>query len=87
MWKLEYGNQFVKQYKSLSSDLQKKVDSALNELVKSDNPAKLGEYKQNLRVYAYNLDKSNRLVYTIYFVNNVIELRRVGDHKKAYKGN
>jgi mRNA-degrading endonuclease RelE of RelBE toxin-antitoxin system len=63
-----------------------KVDSALNELTKSENPVMLGKYKQNLRVYAYNLDKSNRIIYTINFADNKIELRRVGDHKKVYKG-
>ena len=86
MWKLEYSKQFVKQYKQLSSILQMKVDLALNDLSKSENPAMLGKYKQNLRVYAYNLDKSNRIIYTINFADNTIELRRVGDHKQVYKG-
>ena len=84
MWKLEYSKKFIKQHKSLSSDLQNRVRFALNELSNSDNPAKLGEYKQNLRVFAYNLDKSNRIIYTIHFVDNIIELRRVGSHKQAY---
>lgn len=84
MWKLEYSNQFIKQYKLLSSDLQKKVDLGLNELAKSDKPVKLGKYKQNLRVYAYNLDKSNRIIYTLSFTNKVIQLHRVGDHKMSY---
>jgi mRNA-degrading endonuclease RelE of RelBE toxin-antitoxin system len=63
-----------------------KVDSALNDLTNSKNPAMLGKYKQNLRVYAYNLDKSNRIIYTINFADNKIELYRVGDHKKVYTG-
>ncbi|MDH2906849.1 MAG: hypothetical protein PXX83_02000 [Candidatus Nitrosotalea sp.] len=75
---------FIKQYKSLSSDLQKRVDSALAELVMSENPTKLGDYKQSLKVCAYNLDKSNRIIYSVDFTNNTIELRRVGSHKQAY---
>jgi mRNA-degrading endonuclease RelE of RelBE toxin-antitoxin system len=84
LWTLEPNSKFIRQYKLLGSDIQKKVDSALNELANSENPAKLGDYKQNLRVYAYDLDKSNRIVYTVDFTNNVIELRRVGSHKQAY---
>lgn len=86
MWTLESNKKFIKQYKSLSFDLQKKVDNALNELVNSEDPTMLGTYKQHLQVYAYNLDKSNRLVYVVCFSDKVIELLRVGDHKKAYKG-
>ncbi|MHB8603147.1 MAG: type II toxin-antitoxin system RelE family toxin [Nitrosotalea sp.] len=86
MWILEPNKKFIKQYKSLSSNLQKKVDLVLNELIHSDDPTMLGTYKQNLQVYAYNLDKSNRLVYVVCFSDKVIELLRVGDHKKAYKG-
>lgn len=84
MWILAPNKKFIKQYKSLSSDLQKRVDSVLAELVKSENPTKLGDYKQNLKVCAYNLDKSNRVIYSVDFVNNTIELRRVGSHKQVY---
>ncbi|MDE1727151.1 MAG: hypothetical protein KGH89_07825 [Thaumarchaeota archaeon] len=84
MWILAPNKKFIKQYKSLSSDFQKRVDSVLAELVKSENPTKLGDYKQSLRVYAYNLDKSNRIIYSVDFVNNTIELRRVGSHKQVY---
>ena len=62
----------------------KKGNSALAELVKSENPTKLGDYKQSLKVCAYNLDKSNRIIYSVDFVNNTIELRRVGSHKQVY---
>ncbi len=84
MWILAPNKKFIKQYKLLSSDLQKRVDSTLAELVKSENPTKLGDYKPSLKVYAYNLDKSNRIIYTVDFSNNIIELRRVGTHKQAY---
>jgi mRNA-degrading endonuclease RelE of RelBE toxin-antitoxin system len=85
LWNIEYGKQFVKQYKQLSSVLQKKTDSVLCELSKSENPAMLGKYEQNLRVYAYALDKSNRIIFTINFADNKIELRRVGTTKKPTK--
>lgn len=85
-WNFEYSKKFIKQYKSLSSDLRSKVDLALEELAKSDDPAKLGEYKSSLDASAYVLDKSNRILYKVRFEDKIIELRRVGDHKKAYKG-
>ncbi|SMH71071.1 type II toxin-antitoxin system RelE family toxin [Candidatus Nitrosotalea okcheonensis] len=84
MWLLAPNKKFIKQYKLLSSDLQKRIDLALDELVRSENPIKLGEYKSSLKVHAYNLDKSNRIIYTVDFSNNTIELRRVGTHKQAY---
>jgi mRNA-degrading endonuclease RelE of RelBE toxin-antitoxin system len=46
--------------------------------------AKSGEYRHNLLVYAYNLDKSNHIIYTVNFTNNIIKLRNVGDHKTSY---
>ena len=84
MWILAPNKKFIRQYKLLSSDLQKRIDSTLDELVKSENPTKLGNYKPSLKVYAYNLDKSNRIIYSVDFSNHTVELRRVGTHKQAY---
>ena len=86
MWDFEYSSKFTKQYKLLSSDLQKKVESALQDLASSENPLEKGEYKTSLKAHAYILDKSNRILYNVRFGDNIIELLRVGDHKKAYKG-
>jgi mRNA-degrading endonuclease RelE of RelBE toxin-antitoxin system len=86
LWNFDYKPKFVKQYKLLSSNLQKKVKVALDELANSENPLKMGEYKSSLRAYAYVLDKSNRILYNVRFGYNIIELLRIGDHKKAYKG-
>ncbi|MDE1827093.1 MAG: hypothetical protein KGH99_03480 [Thaumarchaeota archaeon] len=83
-WILNPNKKFIKQYKSLSSNLQKKVDFALNELANSENPTLFGEYKQNLQVYAYNLDKGNRIIYVVCFTDKIVELLRVGDHKMTY---
>jgi len=84
LWLLAPNTKFIKQYKLLSSQFQERVDSALDELAKSENPTKLGDYKTSLKVYAYDLDKSNRIIYSVDFSNNTIELRRVGDHKMTY---
>lgn len=84
MWIFERKSRFKKQFKKLDPTLQKKVEVALRELIISENPSRLGEYKKSMRVFAYNLDKSNRLLFDIDFENKTILLIRVGDHKSAY---
>lgn len=84
MWNFDYKSKFIRQYKQLSPDLQKKVKSALEDLTNSENPLRLGDYKSSLRAYAYVLDKSNRILYNVRFGDNIIELVRVGDHKMTY---
>lgn len=84
MWIPERTKKFIRQYKSLHPDLQKKVDIVITELVESENPTKLGEYKSSIKAYAFVLDKSNRILYNVSFNENVIEFIRVGSHKQVY---
>ncbi len=84
MWTPERTKKFIRQYKLLHSDLQKKINLAITELVKSENPTKLGDYKPSIKAYAYVLDKSNRIPYNVSFNEKVIEFIRVGNHKQAY---
>lgn len=86
MWNFEYDKKYLKQFKKLSPFLQERVRLALVELAQSENPLKLGEYKNSLKSFAYKLDQSNRILYNVNFARNIIELLRVGDHKMAYKG-
>ena len=64
--------------------MQKKTERIIRELASSENPTKLGVYKKSMNVYAYKLDKNNRLIYDVDFSNNIIFLIRVGDHKSSY---
>lgn len=84
MWNFERTSKYRKQYKALDLQLQNKVKEALTQLANSKNPRELGEYKPGLKVYAYDLDKSNRILYDARFSDNIIELYRVGDHKQTY---
>jgi len=84
LWLLDRTNKFKKQFKHLDHSLQQKTENIIRELVLSDDPTKLGIYKKTLSVYAYKLDKSNRLIYDVDFPNIVISLIRVGDHKSSY---
>jgi mRNA-degrading endonuclease RelE of RelBE toxin-antitoxin system len=84
LWQFEYAPKFIRQYKKLSGVLQSMVKLALTHLAHSDNPLKLGTYKKHLKAFAYDLDKSNRILYNVRFPDNIIELLRVGDHKETY---
>lgn len=83
-WNIERKSIFKKQYKNIGHARQTNVDKAILELATSLNPASIGTYKQNKKVFAYKLDKNDRLIYTLDYLNNKITLHRVCDHKSAY---
>jgi mRNA-degrading endonuclease RelE of RelBE toxin-antitoxin system len=64
--------------------MQKAVDEAILQMVDSDNPAELGRYKQNLRIFSYDLGRKYRIIYNMNWAEHVIEIIRVCDHKSAY---
>lgn len=84
MWKIRRESHFTKQYKLLGRERQKRVDSALLDLTTAENPTQLGEYKPNLRIFAYELGKGDRIIYTIDYQQNTIILIRVCGHKSVY---
>ena len=43
--------------------MRSKVDSAVDELASLDDPEKRGAYKGNLRVFAYEMGRSYRIIY------------------------
>ncbi len=85
-WGFEAKAQFKKQYKNLDPQIKIRVNSAVQELRNSENPAQLGRYKQCKRVFSYDLGRKYRIIYNINWSNNTIEFLRVCDHKSAYGG-
>ena len=83
-WNIQRKNIFKKQYKNIGHARQLGVDKAISELVVSENPTKLGTYKQNKKVYAYEIGKKDRLIFTLDYVELKIIFHRVCDHKSAY---
>lgn len=75
---------FIKQFSKLESKIRNKVEKAILELLTTENPARLGKYKQNKRVFAYNIGRKYRIIYNVNWYNNTIEFLRVCDHKSAY---
>ncbi|AJZ76489.1 hypothetical protein SU86_009130 [Candidatus Nitrosotenuis cloacae] len=84
MWQILRAKIFDRQYKNLGSVRQEIVDKALIILSESENPADLGEYKSNLRVWSYELNRHDRIVYRIEYKENIIHLLRVCDHKSVF---
>ncbi len=84
MWRLDKRPKFVKQYSRLGDERQKYVDSALRELAKAENPADFGEFKSSIKVFAYVVNKSDRILFDIDYPNSTIVLLRVCDHKSVY---
>lgn len=83
-WKITTETKFKRQYKNLDSQTKQKVNRAIQELTNSENPARLGKYKQNKRVFAYNIGSRHRIIYNIDWGSDSIEFLRVCDHKSAY---
>ena len=75
---------FSKQFGRLDNKTRKRVESAVLELLTSENPARLGVYKQDMRIFAYNIGKKHRILYNVNWNNNTIEFLRVCDHKSVY---
>ncbi len=84
MWQIDQRPQFRKQYKLLGVERQKRVDNAILDLAYSENPASKGDFKKNMRVFAYELGRGDRVIYTIQYEDNTIVLMRVCDHKSVY---
>jgi len=61
------------QFKNLDLKVQKQVGEILSELIKSKNPALLGEYKSNMRVFAYDIGRKYRIIYNVNWSNDTIE--------------
>lgn len=84
MWQFERKNKFKHQFKELSSETRERVRNALKQLADAEDPTALGIYKPLLGVYAFELGRADRILYSVRFNDNVIELIRVGDHKMVY---
>ena len=84
MWIPERKNSFKKQFKKLNSELKIKANTVIRELCESKDPRKLGSYKRHMKVYAYEIGNSYRIIFDVNFAEQIIFFIRVGDHKTAY---
>lgn len=86
MWNIHLSKTFEKQYSKLSLEISQRVQSAIQELVSSDDPTKLGEPKQGhlKNCFAYEIGKQYRIIYSVNKAEIMILLLKVGKHKDVY---
>ena len=82
-WDFYRRTKFLRQFRILDKRTKARANKALEELANSKNPSDLGAYKPNMRVFAYDVGKY-RIIFSIMYSENMIELIRVCDHKSAY---
>ncbi|MGI0007904.1 MAG: type II toxin-antitoxin system RelE family toxin [Nitrosotalea sp.] len=78
----EESNKFKRDYKHLSSDLQKKTRDAIRDLAASPDPRQLGDHKTGPLdcLHAYKLGRKYRILYDVCNEQHVVVLLRVGLH-------
>ena len=74
---------FLRQFKRLDKRTKIRVSKALEEMANSEDPSRLGTYKQSMCVFAYNVGKY-RIVFDARQPEKGIDLMRVCDHKSVY---
>ena len=86
-WKVSIHRRFRKQYARLDPILRKRVEEAIKQLMESEDPERLGEYKRGrfLGCYAYDIGRRYRILYLVERETNTIWLLRVGTHKQVYE--
>ena len=82
-WEAEITGTFRRSYRNLSTEIKKRADEAILELLNIDDPTKLGLRKVGRwkGVYSYEIGGQFRLLYAVRFQDRVVELLDVGTHK------
>lgn len=89
MWKIESVDGIIdkklKKFKS-NKDIINGYKTAIIELSTSEDPTKIGTLKHGKfkHCYSYNVTKSYRLLYRVYFKEKIIQLIDLDDHKNIF---
>lgn len=85
-WELVVTSTFDEGYTSKDTVNKHRVDNALADLSRSDDPRRLGIPKPTPdgQVYVYEIGHKYRLSYRVDMKNRTLELIRVCDHKTVY---
>ena len=60
------------------------IDKAVADIASATNPADLGTYKSNKKIFSYELGRKYRIIYSIIYGEGAVEFLRVCDHKSVY---
>lgn len=82
VWEAEVTGTFRRSYKKLGSEVQRRVDEAIIQLLNSEDPTKLGLRKVGRWAgeYSYEIGRQFRLLYRVRFEDRAVELLDVGTH-------
>jgi hypothetical protein len=88
-WTLEFTPTFLENYLGKGAEDQRRVDDAVRTLAASNWPNRLGEIKElplafGGRVCVYDISRSSRLSYNVFFQTKTIQYVRVCDHQTVY---
>ena len=53
-------------------------------MASSANPADLGTYKQDMRIFSYGVGRKYRIIYSVAYREGVVDMLWVCDHKSTY---
>ena len=81
-WEARVTSTFRRSYRHLSSEVRRRVDEALAELLESDDPRTLGLRKVGKwkGIYSYEVGRQFRILYDVRPEERIVELLDVGTH-------
>ena len=71
-------------FKRLGNPEKNQYRTAILTLTQSENPKNLGNYKNSLGCFTYDITKSFRITFGIDYENRIINILSIGDHKQTY---
>ena len=82
-WTAKFTAAFKKGYGRLNEETKRRVETAIEKLLTSDNPTKEGHMLHGIwkGCYSYKVGLKYRLIYRVKPENKEIELLAVGTHK------
>ncbi len=82
-WTPRYSGPFQRDLRRFSKEVKSKVDTAVEELLKAEDPRRVGHglHPPWLSCYAYEIGLRYRIIYRPDFKEKMLEFLRVGTHK------
>lgn len=82
VWEAEFTSTFRRSFHKLGSEVSARADEAIDQLLESEDPSKLGLRKVGRwkGVYSYEIGRQFRLLYSVRFDEHTIVFLDVGTH-------
>ena len=85
-WIVIKTTEFKKQVKDLTKETKGKLGQVMTSMLSSNTPNHFGKKKNTKygEAFVVDIDRSNRLSYTVNFIERTITVIRVGGHNEVY---